>query len=238
MDDIKYLKDFINLNSLQLKDGDVIIYDDYDIKNYLKRYNYFYCFDDINDDWEFYSKVKWLDYLKVYKAWQMIYNPIHNYDRDELEYLTKDEGKTTVTNTPNQTDTTTMPAVTTSNNYTTTYDDVSKDRLTDYTVNKIGNDNNYTTTTTSEGQNVSETVHAKESKELNNLIKETITGDRIDVRHNVTQGNIGVTTTQRMLQSELDLRKQNLLALFLDDFVYNTCWRGGSVSDYELNIIY
>lgn len=221
-----------------LYDGDIIIYSSVQILKYLNKYLNFFCFENLNESWDYYKNVKWLDYLKVYKAWQMQYNPLHNYDRNELEYLTKDEGKTTVTNTPNQTDTTTMPAVTTSDNYTTTYDDVSKSRLTDYTVNKIGDNVNYTTTTTSEGQNVSETIHEKESKMLNDLIKETITGDRIDVRHNVTQGNIGVTTSQKMLLSEYDLRKQNLLALFLDDFVFNTCWRGGEVDDYEFNIIY
>lgn len=221
-----------------LYDGDIIIYSSVQILRYLNKYLNFYCFDNLQESWEYYKNTKWLDYLRVYKAWQADYNPLHNYDRDELEYLTKDEGKTTVTNTPDQTDTTTMPAVTTSNNYTTTYDDTSKDRLTNYTVNKIGDGADYVTTTTTQGQNVSETIHEKESKELNNLINETITGDRIDVRHNVTRGNIGVTTSQQMLQSELDLRKQNLLALFLDDFVFSTCWRGGGVGDYELNIIY
>lgn len=228
------------INKIQwtLYDGNIIIYSSVQILEYLNKYFNFYCFDNLRESWEYYKNTKWLDYLRIYKAWQLDYNPIHNYDRDELEYLTKDEGKTTVTNTPSQTDTTTAPAITTTNNYTTTYDDVSKNRLTDYTVNKIGDGSDYVTTTTTEGQNVSETVHDKETKELNNLIKETITGDRIDVRHNVTRGNIGITTNQQMLQAEYNLRSQNLLAMFLDDFIFTYCWRGGDVCDYEFDFVY
>ena len=45
-----------------------------------------------------------------------------------------------------------------------------------------------------------------------------LTAHEVEINTNKTYGNIGVTTSQQMLQSEIDLRKQHLIRQYIDRF--------------------
>lgn len=98
--------------------------------------------------------------------------------------------------------------------YTTTYDDDNQDRLsTRQTIKGMPTTGEETTTEETSailGQNV---------KGLN-IDKEvdTVTFDnRVDTHHLERHGNIGVTTTQDMLESERKIRNFSILKIFIED---------------------
>ena len=132
--------------------------------------------------------------LDVMKA---IYNPLENYDSNEESTSTigaKEENFKKGSNT----DTTEVgQGIVTTTRDTTTYDS------TNFTnVDKDTTDEAARTTTTKLGER-SDTRTEKE---------------HIDKISKHIHGNIGVTTSQQMIESELELRKRNVVTEYLTDF--------------------
>ena len=132
--------------------------------------------------------------LDVLKA---TYNPLENYDSNEESTSTtgaKEENFKKGSNT----DTTEVgQGITTTKSDTTTYDS------TNFTnVDKVTTDEAARTTTTKLGER-SDTRTEKE---------------HIDKFSKRIHGNIGVTTSQQMIESELELRKRNVVTEYLKDF--------------------
>ena len=156
------------------------------------------------------------------------YDPISNYDSSEERKDT--HGDETFTHTPDQngngsSKTTTKPTLTKTitgpgqdglltEHYGTTYDDNNNEKLIDKTVQKGS-----TTTTISvipDGDGVSETTYSSEKYKDERTQKDD--GYTFE-RH----GNIGVTTTQQMLEQERIIRRFAILKEFCKELSSYVC---------------
>ena len=132
--------------------------------------------------------------LDVMKA---SYNPIENYDNNEESTTTtgaKEENFKKGTNT----DTTEVGK----GLITTTSDVTSYESNTFADADKVTTDEAARTTTTTMG----ERTDTRTEKEHIDIFKKRI------------HGNIGVTTSQQMIESELELRKRNVITEYLKEF--------------------
>ena len=132
--------------------------------------------------------------LDVMKA---TYNPIENYDNNEETTTTigaKEENFKKGTNT----DTTEVGK----GLITTTSDVTSFESNTFADADKVTTDESARTTTTTLG----ERTDIRTEKEHIDIFKKRI------------HGNIGVTTSQQMIESELELRKRNVITEYLKEF--------------------
>lgn len=139
----------------------------------------------------------------AYDALHQQYDPLANYDMTE----TSAEGvaRDTDTDTTTPTGTTTM---------TTNMDRWGYDSSAGVPTDKTESTQSYT------DYNV-----ATDREHDNTLTAGTLSGGYNEIReHELSRsGNIGVTTSQQMLQSEIDLRQQDLLARFCERFVEKWC---------------
>lgn len=126
-----------------------------------------------------------------------VYNPIENYDNNEESTTTvgvKEENFKKGTNT----DTTEVGQ----GQITTKSDVTSYESNTFADADKVTTDESARTTTTTLG----ERTDIRTEKEHIDTFKKRI------------HGNIGVTTSQQMIESELDLRKRNVVTEYLTEF--------------------
>lgn len=154
-------------------------------------------------------------YYRTFEKWQTAlnikYDPLYNYDRteeweDETKEDTTRKNSTTTTSTGNNTTNHTGENYNTNDHYVTPYDTTD---LTRDTQEKDSGKDSYT-----DKDNYSNTGKGSfdETEGKTGSLK----------RKGRAYGNIGVTTSQQMLQSELDIAKFNLTKqitdLFLEDF--------------------
>ena len=139
----------------------------------------------------------------VYDALRQQYNPLNNYDMTETQ--AEGTARDTSTDTTTPTGTTTM----TTNTDRWGYD------------SSAGVPTDQTTATQSYADYNVETEKAHD----NTLTAGTLSGAYNETReHELSRsGNIGVTTSQQMLQSEIDLRQQDILATFCRRFIEKWC---------------
>lgn len=185
---------------------------------------------------------KWLDYKnenmenwrRICVAYSLDYNPIHNYDR--IEDGTNNSigtvgSSNNSTNTFEQLNDTTTTHDYNPNNvdgisteyYSTTYDDTTNPKLTGK-----NNTKGIERTTTNNGS--TQTTYANTAN----------TEQNSNVNHHVeVRGNIGVTTTQQMIESEMKLRKFNLLEYIIEGFAeYALNYSPESEDDYDSYFLY
>lgn len=161
------------------------------------------------------------------------YDPLSNYDMIEKEGSISKEGTKTSEAKRYGIEESSMTIPTTkSSRYSTTYDNAAEGRLESYTVEEPEE------APTIEGQKVqisrSQQLPDSEDKqgtELTESYKGDVTieapeseleGDKGAQRELTRKGNIGVTTSQQMLESEIELRvRYNFLNIFCDMFVKN-----------------
>ena len=132
--------------------------------------------------------------LDVMKA---SYNPIENYDNNE-ESTTTTGAKEENFKKGHNTDTTEVGK----GLITTTSDVTSYESNTFADADKVTTDESARTTTTTMG----ERTDIRTEKEHIDIFKKRI------------HGNIGVTTSQQMIESELELRKRNVITEYLKEF--------------------
>lgn len=247
------------VNSLQLQsDGDTLYNGStifYMLREYSARYMICDSVENFLFKWSAYNGYKLLDFIRAYNALYAEYNPLNNYDMTEKSVDMQNDGditrtrstdaqhnKVTTTNgydysTDTTADSTDRPTV---ENYTTTYDDATTGRLASYSVNK-GKTTQRTTADASD--NVTEvtddmTVLNVESHDTTQMTLDdtTYTADKINAHEMTRSGNIGVTTTQQMIQSTIDLYAKSLIY----DYVYNFIERytfyaaGGECYEYTV----
>ena len=162
---------------------------------------------------------------RIYQASLLEYNPIENYNRTEVE--TTGAGKTsthsgTDTSTYSGTDTQTVGS---SGSETHSGTDTNTNAITSYDSNSLYTHDQDTfkhghvVSDTSTGSN-STTYGKKESFQHGEKIidEENIT------RNNHTSGNIGVTTSQQMLEQEIEIAaKLNIMQIIVDSFKDRFC---------------
>lgn len=181
------------------------------------------------DSW-FYARRP--DFEKMYKALVLKeYDPLSNYDMIEKEGSISKEGEKTSEAKRYGTEESSMTIPTTkSSRYSTTYDNAAEGRLESYTIEEPD------VAPTVEGQyaQISRSQQladqqGKQGTELTEKYKGDVTitapeseleGDRGQQRELTRKGNIGVTTSQQMLESEITLRdKYNFINYFCNIFV-------------------
>lgn len=180
--------------------------------------------------WTEFVKLYGNDLERAYAALYADYDPISNYDMTE----TGSDGEQL----DDRTDTTTPSGKTTvvtetqgklaneQKTYVAGYDSTDangafSDRVVSETGPAAGNtykvqaDTSYTNAKTETGHTADNT--------LTSLILPASGYNRLSDHHLSRRGNIGVTTSQQMIQSEIDLRKTELLASFVHRFIRRHC---------------
>lgn len=164
-------------------------------------------------------------YKRLFEVYTIEYNPIHNYDRTEHQEFTKNgqeinvdsigkKSDTTINGERNATNTNgTQTNTTTNENTTYTNDNLHiNDKQTningEYTINVT--EQEYTTT-----------VNSGEQENTHKLSF----NDRKDISDIQISGNIGVTTTQDMINSQVELfNKFNFYSEIFRDITLNLCF--------------
>lgn len=153
----------------------------------------------------------WLLYLDMYDdsidksmiALRTEYNPLENYDRTESGGETESRDPNGRTYTYNST-TTTTAGLYGDKTEVSTYDSGLKDER----KSLRGHETN---------------EHDTEAKTGTDGVTDTF-GDRTTTRNSRVHGNIGVTTSQQMLAAELEIRRYNLFADYINRFIRTYCF--------------
>ena len=166
----------------------------------IKYFNFIYISDDFTELGSIISNLSEIynnEYTTKVGLLLTDYNPIENYNSSETETTTTENATTT----GNENTTTTTTNSTTENSGDTT------NKVSPYDSENFNNDNNTTTTNTTTG-NATDTTTINDTGNMssNGTSSRTLT----------RKGNIGVTTTQQMIESEYELRAKNLLIEFLE----------------------
>ena len=166
----------------------------------IKYFNFIYVSDDLTEMGSIISNLSEIynnEYTTKVGLLLMDYNPIENYNSSETETTTSENA--TTTGNENTTTTTT--------NSTSENSGESTNKVSPYDSENFNNDNNTTTTNTTTG-NTTDTTTINDSGNMssNGTSSRTLT----------RKGNIGVTTTQQMIESEYELRAKNLVFEFLE----------------------
>lgn len=191
-------------------------------------------------------------YQKIFDAMKAKYNPIENYRRNEktkdtyTPNLTKTNEKISsisdIQNSENKsneigTSQATIGAnesktVASYGNITDTKQVVPYDTTTPYDSEKnerIRNDDTTNITNgarNDNGKTVNDVIeNSKNEHTISNSSKETYSesGETVNNHTNLTYGNIGVTTTQQMLNEEFNIANRSFLKDFFMDMIKNTC---------------
>ena len=156
-----------------------------------------------------------INWKKLYDTTVLEYNPIENYDRVEDWTDTDDE---TTTSDRDNTRNTNNTVKSTSTNEITNNVNVT-DQNTAFNAGLTDHAKQITDGDTTENGTITNTETGKETE------NESVNGGRTG-RHTRTgrmHGNIGVTTSQQMIQSERDLVVFNLYDVIAESFIENFC---------------
>lgn len=171
-----------------------------DVINYLMyTYGTFECVHATNKEdfihiWNCYKSIYTTDFINIHKALTKVYEPLENYDRYEQTDI---DNTVTTTNKGSVTNTNTIDSA---NPTKTTHKATTEDSSTFYNVTEDS--------TTGSTTGVTEFSDDYENK---------VVTDNNNTTH--VHGNIGVTTSQQMLLSEIELRlKNNFVQLVCDKF--------------------
>lgn len=156
-----------------------------------------------------------INWKKLYDTTVLEYNPIENYDRMEDWTDTDDE---TSTSARDNTRNTTNTVKSTSTNEIMNNVNVT-DQNTAFNAGLADHAKQITDGDTTENVSITNTETGKDTE------NENVNGGRTG-RHTKTgraHGNIGVTTSQQMIQSERDLVVFNLYDVIAESFIENFC---------------
>ena len=197
-------------NNQTLKSGADVL----DYMNYT--YEYWKTSQPLDVLWTVYQSMHHDDFIKAFDAWTADYDPLHNYDGTEISVDVKKEGTTTLTNTPDSTRNkvttrATADAKTVVENDVTTYDSTTPRLDNKSTETPTGG-----TETIYDYKNTSDSSRGETSMTVDG---ETISGNDISYHKLTKGGNLGVTTSQQMIQSEIDMRFNPLIKMYIDTFI-------------------
>lgn len=173
---------------------------------------------------------KWINALNIE------YEPLYNYDRTE-SWTTTDEGSDLTTRNITDLETRNLAngqtrALTTSqdSNIEDSTTGTSTDTVSAYNSSAFENDKKNDTTTSGTTDSTSsgsenETTSGTDTGTVTNAGTGTVKLDRSNenVRTGRAYGNIGVTTSQQMLQAELDIAEWNMYEHIADLFIAEFC---------------
>lgn len=156
-----------------------------------------------------------INWKKLYDTTVLEYNPIENYDRMEDWTDTDDE---TSTSARDNTRNTTNSVKSTSTNEINNNVNVT-DQNTAFNAGLADHAKQITDGDTTENGTITTTETGKDTE------NESVNGGRtgMHTRTGRAHGNIGVTTSQQMIQSERDLVVFNLYDMIAESFIENFC---------------
>lgn len=156
-----------------------------------------------------------INWKKLYDTTVLEYNPIENYDRMEDWTDTDDE---TTTSARDNTRNTTNSVTSNSTNEIINSVNVT-DQNTAFNAGLADHAKQITDGDTTENRTITNTENGKDTE------NESVNGGRTGkhTRTGRAHGNIGVTTSQQMIQSERDLVVFNLYDVIAESFIENFC---------------
>ena len=158
--------------------------------------------------WQTYTEIHGADLLKAWAAWNAEYNHIDNYNGPETNVFLTNDGEETETITHGKTTTTTANDVT-NTAYSTTFESNSE-KETDKNVQSGSTTSADTGTTVTSKDRTTKTLTVGDT---------TYSADEVHAELKNRHGNFGVTTTQQMITSEVDMRLNPLIKMYIDAFV-------------------
>lgn len=165
---------------------------------------------------------KWINALNI------DYNPLENYDRMEEWSDTGSRINTgTVSDSGKITNTGTQSTETTGkDNFKGSGNSTSSDEISAYNSNSFQNDKKNTTNSSNSSETNTTTNNTRTdnlSESNSNTRTDNLSEKTNSNRTGRAHGNIGVTTSQQMLQSELDIAKWNIYEQITDLFLSEFC---------------
>lgn len=178
--------------------------------------------------WVQYKKIAYNDFLKAYTAWTATYNPLENYNGEELTVRQKMDGLITETITHGKSTTHSLgTGGVVSTTESTSADDTSYRNVDKTTQTGTTSDTDSgTTTTTTDTTTKSLSVGG-----------ETYTADYVEGETKKRHGNLGITTSQQMILSEAEMRLNPLVLMYIDNFVRNYCYYIGGALDNDVDFL-
>ena len=171
------------------------------------------------------SKLNISVWERIFTASQLDYNPIENYNRTELETISDDRTDTHSGNDINRLSGTDTETTSGSNTQTNAGTDTQTNSITSYDSNtQYVHDTSalqHGHTVTDNGSGSASTSYGK-TETLTHGEKVVHEGDI--TRNNHTSGNIGVTTSQQMLEQEIEVSaKLNVIKMIVESFKERFC---------------
>lgn len=192
-------------------EGETVFFQGQSVLNYFNlRYADYVTNAPLLSLWSMFLELHRADIYRAYLASRESYSPLSNYDKHETDIKLSDNGKTTVTNDMGK------DGVSQETQATSTESQTLRD------VSKVTNKGETTTTTEREDALLTYDGVSYQAHD-------------VEVHKNTTTGNIGVTTSQQMLESEYELRLKSVMQLFLDMFITEYAyfvWDGDECYDY------
>ena len=149
---------------------------------------------------------------KLYATTNLEYNPIHNYDRTE-EWSEEETGNRNESRTQSQESSGESSGTVQNSGEDTVKSDVSAFNETSYTPKELQ--------TTTLGTENTSSGRAKQSTDITDDTDES--NSRNNKKTGRAYGNIGVTTTQQMIEAERSVVKFNIVDYIVEDFKQRFC---------------
>lgn len=171
------------------------------------------------------SKINLFVWNRVFSAATLEYNPIENYNRTELETIADDRTDTHSGNDVNRASGTDTDTISSSNTETHSGTDTNTSSVSSYDSNAYQPHNKddllHGHAVSNIGSGSNSTAYGKTETLTHG---EVITHDGDITRNNHTSGNIGVTTSQQMLEQEIEISaKLNVMDMIVDSFKHRFC---------------
>ena len=171
------------------------------------------------------SKINLFVWNRVFSAANLEYNPIENYNRTELETIADDRTDTHSGNDVNRASGTDTDTISSSNTETHSGTDTNTNSVSSYDSNAYQPHNKdellHGHAVSNIGSGSNSTAYGKTETLTHG---EVITHDGDITRNNHTSGNIGVTTSQQMLEQEIEIAaKLNVMDMIVDSFKKRFC---------------
>ena len=159
--------------------------------------------------WATYQATHHADFLKAYSAVTADYDPLENYNGTETNIHQRMDGEETTTITHGKTVTNDL-----GNNGVTTVNQVSS---VDNTSLRDDTKSIQKGETTSAESGTTETVKDTDVKSLT-VGDTTYTADFVEAEQISKRGNLGIRSSQELIQQEIELRLKPLIMLYIDQF--------------------
>lgn len=186
------------------------------VRKYLKfNYGNFIC-EDLHEKFNLYNLMQAADLDRALHAWEATYNPLENYNGVIERLVTDDHGDEVRTHKTGGEGGTHNKVTSAALSNTGTEHQVSTDESPSYR-NETKDIQTGGTETTDDLHTEDKTTHNTTSRTVG---EDTVTADTIHTEREEKHGNLGVTTSQQMIESECEMRLNPVTKQYLDRFVF------------------